>query len=124
MGWVNGKYIYSAGVLKAIAAHYVTIYDGLPVSWKTEEYNLWSLAEYRADFDNALKAIGRGAWHGLPDGAKFRDFNKFGRCQRVIIGDILGIDDYELEMAGLRNVPQLRGYAYYLMRTVLNGGVE
>jgi hypothetical protein len=121
MPWREGKYFYSAGVLKAIAAHYVTIYDGLPVSWKTEEYNLLSLAEYRADFDVALRSIGRGKWVGLPVNAKFKDFKKYGRCQRVVIGDILGVDDYELEMSGLFNVPQLRGYAYYLMRTVLNG---
>ena len=122
MPWVEGKYIYSAGVLRSIAAHYLQIYDGLPVSWRRDEYNLWSLAEYRADFDNALRAIGRGKWGGLPDNARFRDFNKYGRLQRIVIADIMGVNDYELEQAGFERIPQSRGYAYYLMKMQLNGG--
>ncbi len=121
MGWRDGKYYYSSGVLKAIAANYATIYEGLPVSWRRDEYNLWSLAEFKADFDIALKAIGKGHWTGNISSSKFRDFLRFGRCQQVVIADIFGITDDELLKLGLYNLPQLRGYAYYLMKTCLNG---
>lgn len=121
MGWRDGKYYYSPGVLKAIAANYTTIYEGLPVSWKTEEYNLWSLAEFKADFDMALRSIGKGKWTGDIQGANFHSFIRYGRLQRIIIADIFGIDDYELGFQGFYNIPQCRGYGYYLMVKSLNG---
>ena len=119
MPWVDGKFFYTKAIIKAIAENYGTIYDGLPVSWRADTYNLWSLAEYRADFCNALNAIGRGRWHGELH-KPFNYYRKFGRLQRVIIAGLIGVDDETLDRAGFYGIPQLRGYAYYLMCKVLN----
>lgn len=120
--WKNDEYYYSIRTLKSIAGNYVTIYEGLPFRETSLIINPWSIAEFKADFDSALKGIGKGRWSGRIDGYKFRDFRYFGRLQQVIIADILGIRDFELEVLGFYRIPQLRGYAYYLMRNFLNGG--
>ena len=119
MGWINDKYFYSTGALKSIAENYLRIYEGLPLSWRTEIYNPWAIAEYKADFDRALRGIGKGKWDGeIKD---FKHYRNFGRCQRIIIAGILGISDVELMRMRFYNIPQLRGYAYYLMKMYLNG---
>ncbi len=110
MAWVNDEYFYTSGILKAIAANYPRLYDGFPVSWRRDEYSLISIAEYKADFDRALQAIGKGNWTGklMP----WPYYKRYGKCQRTVIADILGITDYELSMQGFYGIGRLRGYAY------------
>ena len=108
MSWIDGKYYYSVRVLKAIASNYAQIYEGISFNGHTV-VNPWSLAEYKADFDIALSAIGKGRWGGI------KSKGNFGRLQKVIIADILGIKDY------VNRVSQMRGYAYHLMADRLNG---
>lgn len=120
MGWVNGEYFYTTGVLRAIAANYLTLYNGFPVSWRKDEYDLTNIAEYKADFDRALNAIGKGAWAGKLMPWTF--YRRYGRCQRTVIANILGITDYELSLQGFYGIGRLRGYAYYLMCRQLNKG--
>lgn len=130
MGWKNDKYEYSKGILQRIAWCYVSIYDGIP-ALNYEITNLYSIAEFKADFDLSLDAIGRGDWlealrteDGKEveiEGLEFKDFRGFGRLQRLVIADILGVSDNELEAGGFRDVGRLRGYAYSQMARYLNG---
>ena len=120
MPWVGDKFYYSTGLLKSLAANYTKIYEGCRVSWRRDEYNLWALAEYKADFDIALRSIGKGHWTGDIANKNFKDFIQFGKLQRLIIADILGVDDYELGLSGFYRIPQLRGYAFFLMKPYLN----
>ncbi len=120
VGWRDGVFYYNKRLLKTIAENYCTIYDGLPVFLGTEIMNPFSLAEYRADFDIALKGIGRGHWTGqLMD---YKYYHNYGKLQRIVIADILGISDSELERLGFWGISQLRGFAYYSMTRVLNNG--
>mgnify|MGYP001586030693 CR=1 FL=1 len=121
MPWVNNQFRYSSGLLKNIAANYCTLYDGFPISWRVDSYNLFDIAEHKADFDMSLRSIGKGRWTGDIGKTKYRDFIRYGRLQRIIIADIFGIDDYELGLLGFYNIPQMRGFAYFLMKTFLNG---
>lgn len=84
--------------------------------------DLYSIAEYKADFDISLDSIGRGKWTGDIEDREFKDFRGFGRLQRLVIADILNVSDNELEAGGFRDVKRLRGYGYYLMRKRLNEG--
>ena len=120
--WKGDQYYYSTKTLKIIAENYANIYEGLPLSLNYEVTNPFSLAEYKIDFDLALRGIGKGKWTGRIDGCEFKDFKYYGRLQRIIIADIFGVTDYELEGLGFYSIPRLRGYAYYLMRCYLNGG--
>ncbi|GAH86163.1 unnamed protein product [marine sediment metagenome] len=129
--WKNDRYIYSKGILQRIAWCYVSVYDGIP-ALNYEITNLYSIAEFKADFDLSLNAIGRGNWLGVlrtEDGKgveiewlEFKDFRGFGRLQKLVIADILGVSDNELEVGGFRDVARLRGYAYYLMKHFLDTG--
>ena len=110
--WVGDVYFYSVKTLKVIAWSYKTIYEGLPLYY--EVHNPFKLAEYKADFDRALSAIGRGRWTGI-NGSKISNYRHFGRLQRVVIADIL--DDYE----PVYQVPQMKGRAYRWMADFLNG---
>ena len=120
MGWNGNEYFYSKHTLRTIAANYLNIYEGLPLSLNEEVVNPWALAEYKADFDMALRNIGRGRWIG--EKGEFKSFRHYGRLQQIIIADIMGIDDYELEDLGFYDISRLKGYAYYLMQIYLNGG--
>lgn len=81
--------------------------------------DVFSIAEYKADFDMSLSSIGRGEWRGLSS-SSFRDYRYFGRLQRLIIADILHIEDNELRAFGFTDIPKLRGMAYYRMMRNLN----
>ena len=122
MPWTDSwTYAYTRSTLKSIASNYLSIYRGLPLTWRQSLIsNTVSIAEYKADFDMALNSIGRGHWAGQVNGSKLKDFRHFGRLQKVIICDILGIDSRELESQGFTKIPQLRGYGYYLMAKFLN----
>jgi len=105
--WVDDVYFYSVKTLKVIAENYKTIYDGLPLYY--EVYNPFKLAEFKADFDRALSAIGRGKWTGIK-GSKISNYRGFGRLQKVVIADIIG--EYVTGNGGL---------AYRWMADFLNG---
>jgi len=145
MPWNNDIYYYKIGTLNAIAKGYSSLYtDGLLLnlgnddsgddsqkdkrikSHKVKEcgqvYNrilLQGIAEYKADFDNALSSIGKGDWNGLTS-PKFKDYRYFGRLQRAIIAVILGITDREMEAWGFWDVRKYRHMAYKRMAVFLN----
>ena len=105
--WVDDTYFYSVRTLKVIAENYKAIYDGLP--WYHEVHNPFKLAEFKADFDRALSAIGRGKWTGIK-GFKISNYRGFGKLQKVVIADIIG--EYATGNGGL---------AYRWMADFLNG---
>jgi len=122
--WQGDEYVYSKGELKAIATNYEEItmsayytkqeFEGGGVSYNP-------ILDYKVDFDTALNAIGRGRWTGDIEDKFFSDFRHFGRLQIVVISDIYGVIDYELEENGFYQVPRLKGYAYSQMARYLNG---
>jgi len=117
MPWINDTYYYTKRTLQAIAETYDSIYwDGLLLGNYHIDY-LKSIAEYKADFDRALDFIGRGYWRGT---TKSKHYRQFGKLQRLIIGDILGKEDWELGGWGLYDVSKLRGIAYFRMLEYLN----
>ena len=120
MPWEGGQYRYTKGLLMAIARNYSMMSEGLELRASQLITNPWSLAEYKADFDMALQSIGRGRWTGAISSHEFRDYRSFGRLQRLIIAEILGINDYELERLGFHKIRQIRSYGYYLMCRHLN----
>ena len=105
--WVDDVYFYSVKTLKIIAWSYKTIYEGLPLYY--EVHNPFKLAEFKADFDRALSAIGRGKWTGI-NGFKISNYRGFGKLQKVVIADIIG--EYVTGNGGL---------AYRWMANYLNG---
>lgn len=110
-------YTYKVGTLRAIADCYCTLYNQ---EWFHPQEDLFSIALYKADFDLALTAIGKGHWFGIVN-SNFRAFRYFGKAQQIVIADILGITDYELRGLGFYQVSQLRGRAYRWMANYLNG---
>ncbi len=112
--WKDNQYIYSTRTLRGIAHGYKYIYSQMRLSGNLD------LLESKADFDMALNAIGKGHWTG--EIGEFKAYRYFGRLQRIIIAEILGVTDYELAGVGFWDIPRLRGYAYYLMAKKLNGG--
>ena len=124
MPWVNDEFKYSKWLLKKIALSYqhicdrivldsyTVILDGHPVEEERRIRGPFHLAEYKADFDQALSAIGKEKWQGIT-GDKLSDYKRFNKLQLSIIADILGNDD-PME-------PQMRGYAYRAMANYLNG---
>jgi hypothetical protein len=118
MPWINEQYFYSSRVLRTIAENYTTLYSGFPMGLRGAVVNPFEVADYKADFDMALSRLGR---HWELRSSRFADYNFYSKTQRAVIADILGTDDGELESAGFYNIPQLKGYAYYRMRKVLNG---
>lgn len=134
MPWRNGQYFYTTRVLKAIARGYNSAYQGLEISWQFEEMNPFRIAEYLGDFIIAINKIGRGHWTGIVH--EFSYYKRFGKLQRAIIAEIVGVKDEELTELGfydriilqngiirrVNNVARLRGYGYHLMKLHLNGG--
>jgi len=112
MAWVNDRFYYSIGILKRIAENYIHLYHD--ASWKS----LFALVEFKADFDRALDSIGKGKWTGKVE--DFRKYKYFGKKQQVVIADILGMRDYELENWGISEARKLRHKAYKSMVKVLN----
>ena len=120
MGWVTrDEFRYYKKVLMAIAQCYDHFYSGLDLNGILLSY-AFSLAEYKADFDRALDNLGRGHWTGHIDDMQFKQYNKFGKLQRIVIADIYGIDDTELERLHFKDVPRFRNYAYKRMADTLN----
>ena len=117
--WIGDRYEYKARTLKKIAWQYSGIYDELIVSWNNLVESEQARIDYKVDFDCALDAIGKGHWTGELVG-EFEDYKRFGKLQRIVIADIYGIEDRELEGLGFYDIARLRGYAYYLMAKSLN----
>jgi len=97
-----------------VAKSYDSLYSD--ASWKL----IYTVALLKADFDRVLTSIGKGNWQGCTS-HKFKDYKGFGKLQRIVIADILGIHDGELQGMGFYQLPQLRGRAYKRMVEVLNG---
>ena len=61
MGWENGNYRYTLGVLKDISRCYNRIYQGLEFSYRGwvyhVEFNPFRIAEFKADFDISLRQL-------------------------------------------------------------------
>ncbi len=121
MPWNVNTYIYTQGVLRAIVRGYESIYDWLLLSYHSEVESPWGRVEYKSDFDMALDAIGKGRWCGevYPSLSHYR---YFGRLQRMVIADIIGTGNDELEALGFYDIPRLKGYAYSVMCRFLNTG--
>jgi len=125
VGWSEDqlRYTYKVGELKAIATWYVFVYGTRYEPPLFEISNLYRVAEFKADFDMALTYIGKGYWEGLGS-IRFKDYRHFGKAQRIVIADIIGITEYELGAYGFYQIPQLRGKAYSWMMNYLNGRVD
>jgi hypothetical protein len=76
------------------------------------------ISDEKFDFDKALNSIGKGHWQGI-DSIDFSDYKHFGRLQRVVIADILGIEDEELEKLKFTRVQNLKAIAYRRMLDIL-----
>ena len=92
---------YCVEDLRDIAEHY---YQS---QWYSDCYGI---SDEKLDFDNALDSIGKGHWTGI-DSVN----SNFGRLQRVVIADILGIEDCELEKLKFVRVQNLKAIAYRRM---------
>lgn len=124
MPWINDyqDFHYSRKLLEAIAENYLELYqDGLPLNEDRLETNLFNIAEYKAEFDQALNSLGKAKWDGEIISSEPSDYRQFSRLQRIIIADIIGWDDSLLESQGFYRVSQLRGIAYHWMSDFLNG---
>jgi len=119
MPWINDIYYYTRSVVDAIVEYYGLLYDRQLKIGPYQITHLFTLVEFKTDFDMALDSIGRGKWRGLTS-HNFNNYRQFGRMQRVIIASILGIDDYELRAFGFSDAKQLRYEAYKRMLGILN----
>ena len=98
--WKGDEYYYSVGTLRTIANNYDTVYDGLTFVFHTVT-NPWEIAEYRADFDVAWKALPQKMW-------------------TIVKYDIQGLSDRELEVKGFYDVKKYKAIAYRRMANYLN----
>jgi hypothetical protein len=117
--WLNDTYIYSPGWLKTIAANYEHIYQGISLINGELLNETQALIEFKSDFDRALDELGRGDWYGEID-KPYQWYKYHGKLQRVVIADIYGIPDCELERE-FYSIPRLKGFAYRRMSNILNG---
>jgi len=122
MTWINDTYYYTRGVVDAIVTWYFSLYERQMIIGQYQITHLFTLVEFKADFDIALDSIGRGEWRGLPS-HDFNNYKYFGKQQRVVIADILGVSDGELTARGFYKIPQLRGDAYSRILDALNSKV-
>ena len=87
--------------------------------WGNDITDPFLIVEYKADFDRALSELGRDNWDGKCP-TNFNHYKHFGRLQRVIIAQMLGLTDSYLEGQGFDNIPKLLGLAYFRMLENLN----
>ena len=120
MGWKEDRYFYSIRVLRTIAEYYAQLYiNGIELR-NDNITNSIVLAEFKADFDVSLDAMGRGRWRGIKS-SEFKDYRHFSRKQQIVISDILGLSDRELMSYGFYDIIKLRMTAYSKMKAYLNG---
>ena len=98
------------------------LYEGLSFRAGNTITDWRSLAEYKADFDMALDAVGFGKWRGI-DVVEFKYYRHFGKYQRAVIADILEVSDKELTRLGFYDIFKLKHIAYSKMCRYLNEGV-
>jgi hypothetical protein len=141
--WKGYDFKYSVFVLRAIAHYYghESIRTEEKSSKESEYPDLvlciepFAVAEYKVDFDRALNAIGRyHNWEGLAtegdetlvDGTiNWKVYHKYGDYQRLVLADVLGVEDRELETRckfDNREIDPLKGQAYAAMARYLNEG--
>uniref|UniRef100_A0A6M3LWG1 Uncharacterized protein n=1 Tax=viral metagenome TaxID=1070528 RepID=A0A6M3LWG1_9ZZZZ len=118
MGWDNDEYTYSSRVLRIIAESYIALYDG--VSFRVGQIltDPLGIAEFRADFDNALSSIG-SKWR--LNGSDFKHYHKYSPLQRAVIADIFDIPDSDLMKSGFYDIKKMKVIAYSKMKRFLNG---
>ena len=121
---MDTQYFYSSRKLRIIARNYDQLGNGFSFREGHLITNPWAIAEYKADFDMALNGIGRGRWSGFNINRSFKNLRNYGRLQRIIIADIMGIQNGELARLGFYDISRLREYSYYLMVRFLNGDKE
>ena len=102
MVWDNNRFLYSLKLLYTIGENYENIYDGLAFNTYVET-DLFSLAEYRADFALATRHLGR-------------------RKRRFIWLVVEGYEAKELEQMGFYEPERLMRQVIGEMRVILNGG--
>ena len=124
MPWINNEFIYTKRILQAIAENYTDIYMSIYYSGGEihEGIVVNPLIDYKIDFDMALNSIGAGHWVGDVEKTKFENYRYFGKLQRVVIADIYGITNWELERLGFYRIPNLKSIAYGRMVRCLNDG--
>jgi len=108
MPWVNEEFYYTVKLLKAIARWYSSIYE-VALIGNYQVTNIFQLVEFKADFDMALKELGKC---------------NSGKQQIIVMADVLGISDYRLRNWGLYRIQELREQAYNKMVTFLNGNIK
>ncbi len=103
MGLREGKYYYTVRLLRYLADNWDNLYqDGIEFNEEHATYNPFEIAEFRADFDIALRYLGK-------------------RMRKVIEADRQGIPDNDLEQRGYWDLKQFRRSAYHRMKLYLNG---
>jgi len=115
--WINDVFYYTIRNLKGIAYNYERLYTDAPNG------ALFETALMKADFDRALRSIGRGNWTG--EVRRFGTYKYYSRGQQVVIADIIfGKESATSELAryGFYHIPQLRHKAYKKMLSVVNDG--
>lgn len=122
MPWSGPDFHYSIKVLKTIAENYIELYEeGLSFREGDVITNSFSIAEYHADFDQALSSLGK-KWE--LKGLSFKDYRHYNKFQRIVVADILGVSDEELKRLRFRDIIELRKIAYGRMKLFLNGEVK
>ncbi len=119
--WKGNRFYYSSNILRVISQNYLELYDGLSFRENNLLTNPNELAEYKADFDNSLRSLGRGNWSGQVD-REFKQYTNYNKLQRIVIADIMSIPDEELTRMRFNDIMGIREYAYYRMKKFLNGG--
>ena len=142
MPWEDNQYRYTRKKLRKIFANY----EAARAHATKKEYlqylgnnfkggAIWETQiEEQVDFDNALDSFGKGKWHQARTAALQRSFldidigiirdrfKYFTNLQKVVIAELVGIDDITLEFEyGIENPERLRGEAFRGMCRFLNG---
>ena len=123
------RYCYTKKQLEIVADNYKGFISlcKTPSPGETTKTIAHDALSTKTDFDRALDALGKGHWNGIEwfDDClktKINDYKGFGNMQLVVIQDILGKDDSELEVRGLTDIDLLRSVAYKTMVGFLNKG--
>ena len=107
-------------LLKVIAGEEPGYKECLEIfGWSNDITDPFLIAEYKADFDRALNEIGRGDWDGS-EPTDFWEYKYFGRFQRMVIAQTLGMSEGQLEALGFDDIKKLMGLAYFRMLENLN----
>jgi len=121
------RYRYTATQLAIIADNYGEYAKMAkpPYPQATPKQIAHDVLSSKIDFDRALNALGKGKWDGLAwyEGTQETNLNSYKDCgvkQLVVIADILGYSDSDLEVRGVYDVILMREIAYKDMASYLN----